>query len=87
MALRVRSGLPVVGWTDPTLVAGVTPVKRVHLTELRSALDAVYDAVRRPRPAYTDAVVAAGVTAVKAAHIMELRSAVLLLESGTGTAP
>ena len=87
VALRVRSGLPVVGWTDPTLVAGVTPVKRVHLTELRSALDAAYDAVRRPRPAYTDAVVAAGVTAVKAAHIMELRSAVLLLESGTGTAP
>ena len=86
-ALRVRSGLPVVGWTDPTLVAGVTPVKRVHLTELRSALDAAYDAVRRPRPAYTDAVVAAGVTADKAGHIMELRSAILLLESGTGTAP
>ena len=67
-------------WTDPTLVASVTPVKRVHLTELRAALNAVYDAVARPRPDYMDATVTAGVTAIKAVHIMELRAAVAALE-------
>ena len=85
--LRMRWGLPAVGWTDPILMAGVTPVRRVHLTELRMALDAVYDAVRRPRPAYTDAVVAAGVTVIKTAHIMELREAILVLEPAAVTAP
>ena len=77
--LRVREGLPAVEWTDPTLAAGVTPVRSVHLTQLRAALDAVYDAVARPRPSYTDAMVA-GATAVKAVHLMELRGAVLALE-------
>ena len=48
-----------------------------HLTELRAALDAVYDAADRPRPAYTDAETVAGATPIKAAHIMELRAAVL----------
>ena len=67
-------------WTDPTLTPGVTPVKRVHLTELRAALDAVYDAVGRARPSYMDATVTAGTTAIRAAHIMELRAAVAALE-------
>ena len=54
--------------------------QRVHLTELRAALDAVYDAVARSRPSYTDATVTAGTTAVEAVHVMELRAAVLALE-------
>ena len=41
-----REGVPPVRWTDPVLTVGVAPVKRVHLTELRAALDAVYDAAR-----------------------------------------
>ena len=39
-ALRARAGLPPVRWTDPVLTVGVTPAKRVHLTELRTGLDA-----------------------------------------------
>ena len=85
-ALRASENLPAVEWTDPTLVAGVTPVKRAHLTELRIALGEVYDAVGRPRPTCADAVITVGVTAIEAAHIMELRDAVLVLESA-GTAP
>ncbi len=67
-------------WTDPILRAGVTPVRQPHVTELRTALDAVYDARRRPRPTYTDPVLTAGVTLVKAVHVTELRRAVLMLE-------
>ena len=60
---------------------GVTPVRSVHLTELRAALDAVYDAAGRPRPNYTDADVTAGVSVVKAAHVTELREAVEVVAS------
>ena len=65
------------------LTPGVTPVRSVHLTELRAALDAVYDAAGRPRPNYTDAVVTAGVSVVKAAHVTELREAVEVVASSS----
>ena len=67
-------------WTDPTLTAGLTPVNRVHLTELREALDAVYDAVEQRRPSYADAEVTAQATVIKAVHVMDLREAVAALE-------
>ena len=73
-------GLPAAQWTDPTITAGVTSAKRVHLTELRTALDAVYDAVEQPRPSYADAAVTAGDTTIRAVQLMELRSAVVALE-------
>ena len=82
-ALRDRTGLPPLQWTDPVLTPGVTPVRSVHLTELRAALDAVYDAAGRPRPNYTDAVVTAGVSVVKAAHVTELREAVEVVASSS----
>ena len=72
-------GLPAFAWTAPTLTPGTTPVRRVHLTELRAALDAVYDALGRTRPSYTDATVAAGATAIEAVHLTELRKAVAAL--------
>ena len=59
---------------------GVTPVKRVHLTELRTALNAAYDAAGRRRPPYTDDAVIAGVTPIRAVHVVELREAILALE-------
>ena len=68
-------------WTDPVRTPGVTPVRRVHLTELRAALDAVSDAAGRPRPNYTDADVTAGVSVVTAAHVTELREAVEVVAS------
>ena len=52
----------------------------MHLTELRTALDAVYDAAARPRPSYTDAAVTAGATTIEAVHLTELRAAVVALE-------
>ena len=53
-------------WTDPVLTVGVTPVKRIHLTELRNALDEAYDAAGQRQPTYTDRIVTAGMTAIKA---------------------
>ena len=66
-------------WTDPRIVAGVTAIERLHLLELRMALDGVYDAVEQRRPAYTDAALDDG-TRIKALHVNELRRAVVALE-------
>ena len=64
-----------VAFTDPTLMAGSTTIKRVHILELRVTLNAIFTALGRTPPTYTDPTLAAGTTA-KAAHIQELRNAV-----------
>ena len=67
-------------WTDTTLVPGVTPIKGVHLTELRTALAEAYVVRGRPAPGYTDAAVTAEASAIKAVHVTQLRDAILALE-------
>lgn len=65
-----------VPFTDSSLVAGVTPVKRVHVTELRARIDALrarYGGL--PAFSYTDPAITAGVTKISAQHIIELRQA------------
>lgn len=74
------SGLPadpiVVPFTDDPLVAGVTPVRAIHITELRTRIDAV-----RVRlgigayPSWTDGTLTTGSTPVRAVHITDLRTA------------
>ena len=58
----------------------MTPVRLVHLLELRSALAAAYEAAARSAPSYTDASPGAGRTPIRATHLMELRAAVVALE-------
>jgi hypothetical protein len=55
-------------------------VKKTHIEQLRTALDAVYTQRSRPLPSYTDPVLTAKQTVVKALHISELRMAVRLVE-------
>ena len=65
-----------VPFTDDSLVAGVTVVKRVHLVELRTRIDALrarYGGL--PAFSYTDPTITAGVTTISAQHIVELRQA------------
>ena len=68
------------GFTDDPIVAGVTPVRLVHLLELREALGAAYTAAGRAAPRWTDATPTAGTTPIRAAHLTELRAAVAALE-------
>ena len=72
--------MPRFGWADPVLRPGVTPVRLVHLLELRSTLAEAYADARRPAPAWTDASPMAGTTPIQATHLMELRAAVVDLE-------
>jgi hypothetical protein len=62
-------------FTDDPIVAGSTVVKRAHLVELRSAVNAVRATAGLTAQTFTDASVTAGVTMIRAVHIAELRTA------------
>ena len=71
-------------FTDDPLQPGVTPVKTVHFTELRSRINDLRVAAGLPRFAWTDPVLTPRVTPVKLAHLLELRSALGEAYSATG---
>jgi hypothetical protein len=78
---RLARGLPAFGWTDPTLVSGVTLVKTVHFDELRTALAQAYAAAGGPPPTYTDTLLTIGATPVRVPHLAELRAAIEALDA------
>jgi hypothetical protein len=62
-------------FADDPLVVNSTPVKAIHLTELRLAIDRAR-ARRSLAPfAWTDPVIGPGVTPVKALHVTQMRTA------------
>ena len=62
-------------FTDDPLEPGVTPVRAVHLLELRSRIDALRRRAGLPPFGWTDAKVVPGATPARALHLLELRSA------------
>ena len=62
-------------FTDHPIVPGVTPVRAVHFTELRTRIDGVRAAGGLGRYPWTDPVLSAGVTRVRLLHLLELRLA------------
>ena len=79
--------LPSVTWTDDPIVAGVTDVKVVHLTELRDAVNAARVAHGLAAASWTDATVAPGLTVIQAVHIGELRAAIDAVYVAAGATP
>ncbi len=62
-------------FTDDPLLPGSTLSKTVHLTELRTAVNAIRALASLGAGTYTDPTVTSGVTIVKGLHIVELRNA------------
>ena len=62
-------------FTDHPIVPGVTPVKAVHFTQLRTRIDELRAAEGLRGFAWTDPVLRAGVTRVRLDHLLELRFA------------
>ncbi len=77
--LRANNQLTPFPFTDAPLAVGTT-VKAVHITELRTALDAVFTKRGRAVITYTDPAIAPTVTPIKAVHVSDLRLAVRLIE-------
>ena len=82
-AVTVASRVP---FTDDPIVAGVTPVRAVHFTELRARIDALRSAAALGRFAWTDPVLRAGVTPVRLVHLLELREALGAAYTAAGRA-
>jgi alpha-tubulin suppressor-like RCC1 family protein len=66
---------PLPSFTDNPLVARSTPVKLVHVSELRQRIDELRIGFGLGGFAWTDAVLQARVTPVRALHLSELRTA------------
>ena len=71
-------------FTDDPLQPGVTPVKAVHFTELRTRIDALRRSGGLPAFSWTDAVLRVGVTPVRLVHLLELRSALAAAYAAAG---
>lgn len=68
-----RAGNCPVSFTNDPLVAGVTPIRAIHIMELRSAVNALRLSVGLSAFNFNGTVTAGG--SVKASHIQELRTA------------
>ncbi len=66
---------PPPGFTDDPLRPRVHRVRAVHVSELRSAVDALRARLSLAAVTWTDEPLVTGVTAVKAVHLAELRAA------------
>ena len=62
-------------FTDDPLVAGTTPVKPAHITELRTAINAVRTLAGLGAGSYTDTNLVSGTTLIKRLHVVDLRTA------------
>jgi len=62
-------------FTDDPLAAQSTPIKTVHVTQLRAAVDSVRVARGLATFAWTDPTLTPGTTAAKLAHVTDLRTA------------
>jgi bacillolysin len=76
-------------FTDDPLVAQVTPIKRIHVIELRTRIDALRIAHGLLAFNWTDPTLTAGTSQIKAVHITEMRTALsqAYIAAGAGTGP
>jgi hypothetical protein len=62
-------------FTDDPLMPGVTAVKAVHITELRSRIDSLRAANGLAAYGWTDPTLSPDETVIRAVHILDLREA------------
>ena len=73
-------------FTDDPIRPGSTPVRALHVAELRTRIDALRRRASLAPFAWTDPVLTAGVTPVRLAHLLELREALAEAYAGAGRA-
>ena len=73
-------------FTDDPILPGVTPVRAVHFTELRSRIDELRRGSELAEFPWTDPTLRVGVTPVRLVHLLELRSALAAAYEAAGRA-
>ena len=71
-------------FTDDPIVAGATPIKAVHFTELRERIDLLRTAAGLDPFSWTDPVLTPGVTPVRLIHLLQLRQALAEAYTASG---
>jgi hypothetical protein len=79
--------LVTIAFTDDPIVAGVTIIQAVHVTELRTRIDAVRAKYGLAAFAYSEPSITAGVSLVMAQAILELRAALAQAYTAAGQTP
>lgn len=76
-------------WTDNPAVAGSTPIKAVHINEIRSAVNSLRQAAKLHQIGWTDNPIVSGSTPIKSAHFNQLWGAIqdLWFRRGMGNLP
>jgi len=76
-------------FTDDPLVAQVTRIKTIHVTELRTRIDALRVAHGLQAFSWTDSTLTAGASRIKAVHVTEMRTALsqAYVAAGSGSGP
>ena len=82
-AVRVSTTVTV-PFTDDPILPGVTPVKAIHFTELRTRIQALREAAGLEPFSWTDPVIRAEVTRVRLAHLFDLREALTAVYEAAG---
>ena len=78
------SARATVGFSDNTLVPGVTPVRAVHVTELRSRIDGQRLRFLLAPYAWNDPSVIAGVSTIQWEHLRQMRNALIETSGAAG---
>jgi hypothetical protein len=74
-------------FTDEPLTINVTKIKRTHLIELRTAINAVRTLAGLATTTFTDSTITAGSTKVRTVHVSELRTALTAALTALGITP
>ncbi|MBP8274119.1 MAG: RHS repeat-associated core domain-containing protein, partial [Acidobacteria bacterium] len=82
----VPSPVAPVTFTDDPLVAGTTMVKAVHITQLRTAINAARVVAGLTAATWTDTLTA-DTTVIKPVHVTELRTALSAVYTALGVTP
>jgi hypothetical protein len=76
-----------VSFTDSTLAGGTTVIKKVHIMELRTRVDALRVRFGLPAYSWADPTLTAGATTIRAVHITDLRTALAQVYVAAGMTP
>ena len=71
-------------FTDDPIRPGVTPIRAVHFTELRTRIDVLRREAALAPFRWTDPVLRAGATPVRLAHLLDLRQALAAVYAAAG---
>jgi hypothetical protein len=74
-------------FADDPLVVGSTPIKAIHVTDLRLAIDRARARRSLAAFAWTDPVITPGATPIKALHVAQLRTALTQAYQAAGLTP